>query len=55
VKDGVLYKELAKEIMPKVASLIKAALIEGERYLLAFREATIGEGVTEKDGSECAG
>jgi hypothetical protein len=42
VQNGRLQKELAKETMPRVASLIKGAVQEGVNYLGKFREATIG-------------
>ena len=42
IQDGKLVKELAKETMPRVASLIQDAVQEGLNYLGKFREATIG-------------
>lgn len=42
IQDGKLQKELAKETMPRVASLIQGAVQEGSNYLNKFREATIG-------------
>jgi hypothetical protein len=42
IQNGRLQKELARETMPRVASLIKGAVQEGVNYLDKFREATIG-------------
>lgn len=40
--DGKLEKELAKETMPRVASLIGASVDAGQAYLEAFHSATVG-------------
>ena len=40
--DGRLEKELAKETMPRVASLIRASVDAGQAYLLDFHAATVG-------------
>ncbi len=42
LQDGMVQKELAKETMSKVASLILGAVQEGVDYLGKFRKATIG-------------
>ena len=42
IKDGKLVKELAKETMPKVASLIIKSIDECFDYLSKFKKATIG-------------
>lgn len=42
IQDDKLQKELAKETMPRVTSLIHSAVQEGVNYLGKFCEATIG-------------
>lgn len=42
IQDDKLQKELAKETMPRVTSLIRNAVQEGVNYLGKFHEATIG-------------